>query len=131
MAFFASDAFSALNRNVFIKINGYQGYNVMMAEDMLYSKFVLDAGYKKAYVAEAEVEHSHKFTLKQLYNRYYETGKFHKEVNLFNQYKAEDSGLKLAMYVLGQALKHFNIPVLFRWLPDMSARYLGMRKGKK
>ena len=131
MAFFASDAFSALNRKVFVKINGYQGYNVMMAEDMLYSKFVLDAGYKKAYVAEAVVEHSHKFTLKQLYNRYYETGKFHKEVNLFNQYKAEDSGLKLAMYVLGQALKHFNIPVLFRWLPDMSARYLGMRKGKK
>lgn len=131
MAFFASDAFSALNRNVFIKINGYQGYNVMMAEDMLYSKFVLDAGYKKAYVAEAQVEHSHKFTLKQLYNRYYETGKFHKEVNLFNQYKAEDSGFKLAMYVLGQALKHFNIPVLFRWLPDMAARYLGMRKGKK
>ncbi len=131
MAFFASDAFSALNRNVFIKINGYQGYNVMMSEDMLYSKFVLDAGYKKAYVAEAQVEHSHKYTLKQLYNRYYETGKFHKEVNLFNQYKAEDSGFKLAMYVLGQALKHFNIPVLFRWLPDMTARYLGMRKGKK
>ena len=131
MAFFASDAFSALNRNVFIKINGYQGYNVMMSEDMLYSKFVLDAGYKKAYVAEAQVEHSHKYTLRQLYNRYYETGKFHKEVSLFNQYKAEDSGFKLAMYVLGQALKHFNIPVLFRWLPDMTARYLGMRKGKK
>ena len=131
MAFFASDAFSALNRNVFIKINGYQGYNVMMSEDMLYSKFVLDAGYKKAYVSEAQVEHSHKYTLKQLYKRYYETGKFHKEVNLFNQYKAEDSGFKLAMYVLGQALKHFNIPVLFRWLPDMTARYLGMRKGKK
>ena len=131
MAFFASDAFSALDRKVFIKINGYQGYNVMMSEDMLYSKFVLDAGYKKAYVAEAQVEHSHKLTLKQLYHRYYETGKFHKEVNLFNQYKAEDSGFKLAMYVLGQALKHFNIPVLFRWLPDMAARYLGMRKGKK
>ena len=131
MAFFASDAFSALNRNVFIKVNGYQGYNVMMSEDMLYSKFVLDAGYKKAYVADAQVEHSHKYTLKQLYNRYYETGKFHKKVNLFNQYKAEDSGFKLAMYVLGQTLKHFNIPVLFRWLPDMSARYLGMRKGRK
>ena len=131
MVFFASDAFSALNREVFIKINGYQGYNVMMSEDMLYSKFLIDAGYKKAYVADAVVEHSHKYTLKQLYHRYYETGKFHKEVNLFNQYKAEDSGFKLAMYVLGQAFKHFNIPVLFRWLPDMTARYLGMRKGKK
>lgn len=131
MAFFSSDAFSALDRNVFIKLNGYQGYNVMMGEDMLYSKFVLDNGYKKAYVAEAIVEHSHKYTLKQLYNRYYETGKFHKEVGLFKKYKTNDSGLKLALSVLGQALIHFDIIVIFRWLPDMAARYLGMRKGKK
>lgn len=131
MAFFASDAFSCLSRECFIKLNGYQGHNVMMSEDMLYSKFVLDAGYKKAYVSEAVVAHSHKYKLKQLYNRYYETGKFHKEIGLFNQYKSTDAGLKLAIYVLGQALIHFNIPVLFRWLPDMAARYLGMKKGKK
>jgi len=131
MAFFASDAFSCLSRKYFIKLNGYQGHNVMMSEDMLYSKFVLDAGYKKAYVSEAVVAHSHKYKLKQLYNRYYETGKFHKEIGLFNQYKSTDAGLKLAIYVLGQALIHFNIPVLFRWLPDMTARYLGMKKGKK
>ena len=131
MAFFSSDAFSALDRNVFIKLNGYQGFNVMMGEDMLYSKFILDNGYKKAYVAEAIVEHSHKYTLKQLYNRYYETGKFHKEVGFFKNYKTNDSGLKLALSVLGQALIHFDIIVIFRWLPDMAARYLGMRKGKK
>ena len=131
MAFFASDAFSALNREAFIKLNGYQGYDVMMGEDMLYSKFILDAGYRKMYVAEAVVDHSHKYTLKQLYNRYYETGKFHKQVGLFEEYKSTDSGFKLAMYVLKEALKHFDIPVLFRWLPDMTARYLGMKKGKK
>ena len=131
MAFFASDAFSCLSRKHFLELNGYQGYNVMFAEDMLYSKFVLDAGYKKAYVSDAVVAHSHKYKLKQLYNRYYETGKFHKEIGLFNKYKSTDSGLKLALYVLGQALIHFNIPVLFRWLPDMTARYLGMKKGKK
>ena len=131
MAFFSSDAFSALDRNVFIKINGYQGYNVMMCEDMLYSKFILDAGYKKAYVAGAVVEHSHKYTLKQLYTRYYETGKFYKEVEFFKDYKTNDSGLKLALSVLGQALIHFDIIVVLRWLPDMAARYLGMKKGKK
>ena len=131
MAFFASDAFSALNRNVFIDIGGYQGYDIMMGEDMLYSKFVLDHGYKKKYVAEAVVEHSHKYTLKQLYDRYYETGKFHKQVGLFENYKSTDSGMKLALYVLKEALKHFDIPVLFRWLPDMTSRYLGMKKGKK
>ena len=130
-AFFSSDAFSALERNIFIKIGGYQNINTMMGEDMLYSKFLLDKGYKKAYVAEAEVEHSHKYTLKQLYQRYYDTGVFHKTVKIFDGYHATSSGKDLAFYVLGQALKHFDIPVLFRWLPDMMARYLGMRKGKK
>lgn len=131
MAFFASDAFSCLSRKKFIELGGYQGHNVMMSEDMLYAKFVLDNGYKKMYCAEAVVNHSHKYTLKQLYNRYYETGKFHKEVGLFNDYIATNSGFKLAMYVLKEALIHFDIPVLFRWLPDMAARYLGMKKGKK
>ena len=131
MAFFTSDAFSCINRDKFIELDGYQGYNVMFAEDMLYSKFLLDAGYKKVYAADAVVEHSHKYTLKQLYKRYYETGKFHAEIKVFDQYKSTDSGMKLALYVLKEALKHFDIPVLFRWLPDMSARYLGMKKGRK
>ena len=131
MAYFASDACSAYDREVFIKLNGYQGYDIMMSEDALYSKFILDAGYKKKYCADAVVIHSHKYTLKQLYKRYYDTGVFHEQVNLFNDTKIEGSGKKLAFYVLKQAIKHFNIPVLFRWLPDMSARYLGMKKGKK
>ena len=131
MAFFTSDAFSCINRDKFIELDGYQGYNVMFAEDMLYSKFLLDAGYKKVYAADAVVDHSHKYTLKQLYKRYYETGKFHAEIKIFDQYKSTDSGMKLALYVLKEALKHFDIPVLFRWLPDMSARYLGMKKGRK
>lgn len=131
MAFFASDACSAYNRDIFISIGGYGGYDVMMSEDMLYSKIILDAGYKKKYCADAVVEHSHKYTLKQLYKRYYDTGIFHSKVKVFNSYKSTDSGVKLALYVLKEAVKHFDLPVLFRWLPDMSARYLGMKKGRK
>ena len=130
-AFFSSDAFAAYHRPTFIIINGYDGIPMMMNEDMYYSKKILDTGFKKAYVAEAVVDHSHKFTLKQLYNRYYATGKWFAEHPEFDEYKTTDTGMKLAFYVLGQALKHFNIPVLFRWLPDMTSRYLGMKKGKK
>lgn len=131
MAFFASDAFSALNRDIFIKLNGYQGYEVMMNEDQLYSKIIIDGGYKKMYVADAVVEHSHKYKLKQLYHRYYQTGQFYKQVKIFDDYKSTDSGFALALYILKEALKHLDIPVLLRWLPDMAARYLGMRKGRK
>ena len=130
MAFFASDACSAYDRNVFLKIGGYNNYDIMMGEDMLYSKIVLDNGYKKKYCADAIVEHSHKYTLKQLYKRYYDTGFFYSKVKIFNEYKSTDSGLKLALYVLKEAIMHFDIPVLLRWLPDMMARYLGMKKGR-
>lgn len=131
MAFFSSDAFSALDRDIFIKLNGYQGYDIMMNEDMLYSYFVLQAGYKKKYAADAEVIHFHKLSIKQLYARYYDTGRFYRDVKIFDNYKSTDSGMKLAFYTLGQCFKHFYIPGLFRWLPDMAARYLGMKKGKK
>lgn len=130
MAFFASDACSAYDRYIFINLGGYK-YDVMMNEDQLYSKIILDAGYKKKYCADAIVEHSHKYKLKQLYKRYYEAGKFYREIKIFDSYKSTDSGLKLAIYVFFEALKHFDILVLLRWLPDMTARYLGMKKGKK
>lgn len=131
MAFFSSDACSAYDREAFIKLGGYGGYDVMMGEDMLYSKILLDAGYRKKYCANAIVEHSHKYTLRQLYRRYYETGAFHAKVKVFNEYKSSNSGMKLAFYVLKEAIKKFDLPVLFRWLPDMAARYMGMKKGKK
>lgn len=129
--FFASDAFSAYHRPTFVALNGYDNVPMMMSEDMYYAKKIIDAGYQKAYVAEAVVEHSHKLKLKELYRRYYETGKWFAQHPEFDNYKTTDSGLKLAFYVLGQALIHFNIPVLFRWMPDMAARYLGVKKGKK
>lgn len=44
MAFFSSDAFSCLDREIFLKLGGYNGYDVMMNEDQLYSKILLDAG---------------------------------------------------------------------------------------
>lgn len=131
MAFFSSDACSAYDRNIFLNVNGYNGYDVMMNEDQLYSKIILEAGYKKKYCADAVVEHSHKYTFKQLYKRYYDTGYFYSKVKVFDEYKTTESGIKLGLYVLKQALKHFDIRVLFRWLPDMTSRYLGMKKGRK
>ena len=130
-AFFASDAFAAYYRPVFIALKGYDGVHMMMNEDMYYAKKIIDFGYSKGYVSTAVVEHSHKLKLIQLYRRYYETGVWFNEHREFDDYKTTDTGLKLAFYVLGQAIKHFNVLVMFRWLPDMTARYFGMKKGKK
>lgn len=130
-AFFSSDAFSVYDRDVFLEIGGYDHKNLPLSEDMYYSRKCLLSGFNIKYCAEAVVYHSHKFKLKELYNRYYLTGVFFKENPVFNHYKSTETGLKLAVYVFIDILKHFDIISLIRFVPDMAVRYIGMKKGKK
>lgn len=130
-AFYSSDACSSYYRPKFIEINGYDHKDMKVSEDMYYCRNALLHDYKIMYCADAIVLHSHNLKVKQVYKRYYDIGLFFKQNPEFKEYKATDSGLKLAFYILGQALKHFDIPVLIKWLPDMTARYLGKKKGEK
>jgi rhamnosyltransferase len=131
ITFFASDAFSAIDRAVFVKCGGYDNEDMKMNEDMFYAYKVLNLGYKKAYCADAVVFHSHNYRLRSLYHRYYETGIWFRDHPQFSKFKATASGWSMFCYVLKRALKDFNIPVLFCLIPNMAARYLGMKKGKK
>ena len=131
MTFFASDAFAAYNREIFIRVNGYDDKKLMMSEDMYYSHKIILLGYKTAYVSEAVVEHSHNFKLKELYKRYYDTGNFFKENPEFSKYKATESGLKLAIKVFIRIIKTFDLYSLIIFIPNMMARFLGKKKGQK
>ena len=129
--FFFSDASGALDAKVFKKLKGYDAKKLPISEDMYYAYKLITNGYKINYEADSIVYHSHKFTLKQLYDRYKLTGKFFKENSYLDQYGTNDSGIKLAKYTLQRSIKEGNIKSLFRWLPDMVARYLRMKAGKK
>ena len=87
-------------------------------------------GYKIKYCANSEVIHSHKFTLKQYYNRYKDTGKFFKENNYLNKYKVNQAGGGLAVYILKRAIQDKNIKVLLQFIPNMCTRFIGMQVGK-
>jgi rhamnosyltransferase len=131
MAFFVSDAFSALKRDKFIELHGYDQIPMSMNEDEYYAYKTLMAGYKKAYVADAVVYHSHHYKFRQLYHRYYETGKWFSQHPEFDQYSATKSGFHMSLYICRRALREFNIPVLFRFVPDMLTRYFGMKNGRR
>lgn len=130
-AFFFSDASSAIKTEVFKKLNGYDGKRLPINEDMYIAYKLIMNGYKIKYASNSEVFHSHKFTLKEIYDRYYLTGLFMAENAYLDEFGTTKTGGGLAKYILKRALKEFNIKVLFRFLPDMSARWLGMKKGKK
>lgn len=129
--FFFSDASSAIKTSIFKELNGYDGKNLPTNEDMYIAHKIITNGYRIKYCADSKVIHSHTFTLKQLYRRYYLTGVFMKQNSYLDEYGTIKSGGSLAMYILKRALKEFNIKVLFRFVPDMLARYIGMRKGKR
>lgn len=129
--FFFSDASSAIKRDVFIELNGYDNKNLPISEDMYIAYKIIMAGYKIKYCADSEVIHSHKFTLKQIYDRYKLTGKFFKENSYLDQYGTTISGKNLAFYVLKRIFQEKRFLLLFRYPFDMAARLFGMKAGKK
>ncbi len=129
-AFFFSDASSAIKRDIFVELNGYDFTDMPISEDMYIAYKLITGGYKIKYCAESEVIHSHDFTLKEQYKRYYETGKFFKQNAYLNRYKVNSTGGKLAFYILKRAVEEKNWKVIMKWLPNMGARFLGMKLGK-
>lgn len=130
-AFFFSDAASAINRKIFVELNGYDQKRLPISEDMYIAYKIIMNGYKIKYCADSVVYHSHNFSLKEIYNRYKLTGKFFKENNYLDQYGTTGSGLKLAKYVLKRIIQEHRISLLFRYPFDMAARLFGMKAGKK
>ena len=130
-AFFFSDASGAVKTSVFKELNGYDGKNLPISEDMYLAYKIIMNGYKISYEADSVVYHSHKFTLKEIYDRYKLTGKFFKRNSYLDEYGTTGSGAKLAKYVLKRILKEFRIGLLFRYPFDMAARLLGMKAGKR
>ena len=129
--FFFSDASSAIKTEIFKKLNGYDGKNLPISEDMYIAYKIIMSGYRIKYCADSVVYHSHKFTLKQLYERYKLTGQFFKQNKYLDKYGTNKSGGGLAKYILKRAIQDRNIKVLLRFIPDMSARFIGMKVGKR
>lgn len=129
--FFFSDASSAVKRDIFVKLNGYDQKRLPTNEDEYFAYKLIMNGYSIKYCADSEVIHSHKYSFRQLFKRYYETGKFFKMNPDLNNYNVNGAGAGLAVYILKRALQEKNAAAIFEYIPNMAARYLGMQLGKR
>ena len=128
--FFNSDASCAINRKKFIELNGYDGKNLPISEDMYYAYKVIMNDYKIKYCANSVIYHSHNFTLKEIYERYKLTGRFFKKNSYLNKYGTTGSGFSLAKYVLKRIIEEKRFFLLLRYPFDMAARFIGMKVGE-
>lgn len=99
--FFSSDSCAMYRGEYFREVGGFTPH-LNTNEDMEFAARAILAGKKVAYTADAQVYHSHRFTLHQIWQRYREIGSFfaHNQwlLDTLAQYtKAESTGIKQAI----------------------------------
>lgn len=125
--FFFSDASSAIDRSVFEKLNYYDGKNLASNEDQYIAYKLIMNDYRIKYCADSIVYHSHDFNFKSLYRRYRDTGLFYKQESYMNKFGTNKEGFKLAKYILKRIFEDKNYKALLEYIPNMLARFLGMK----
>lgn len=73
---FFSNSFAAYRGEALAAVGGFPKHTIL-CEDMYTVAKMLMRGYKKAYVAEACVYHSHDYSIWQEFKRYFDLGVFH------------------------------------------------------
>lgn len=129
--FFFSDAAGAISAKKFRELNGYDGKDLPISEDMYFAYKLITCGGKIGYVADAVVYHSHKFSLKQYYNRYRLTGEFMALNPEIAEHGINAAGGGMAKQIFRRAMKEKNAKVLAGYVPNMAARYMGMSRGRR
>ncbi|MWC27293.1 glycosyltransferase family 2 protein [Paenibacillus sp. MMS18-CY102] len=128
-AFFCSNVCSAMRRETFERMGKFDE-PVMFNEDLLFSARCVLNGGLIAYVADAKVLHSHMFTLKQLYKRFYDNGVSigtHRWIAVHAQ--AEKAGSGLLRSQLQAIWKHRKPWLIARLVLESVSKYVGYKRG--
>ena len=128
-AFYCSNVCAMYRRDVFDELGGFLNHTIFN-EDMFYAAKAIHEGYKVAYVAEASVIHSHNYTCKEQYKRYFDNGVSHaKHPEVFEGISVNSEGMKLvrktAAHLVGTGRTLQVIPFYIQ----SACKYLGFRKG--
>jgi rhamnosyltransferase len=127
--YFCSDSFSAYHNETLDQVGGFP--SVLTAEDVMVVAKMLQKGGKIAYVAEAEVHHSHTYGLSQEFKRHFDTGLMRKQVDELIQDAGRDEkrGLLYVKGLLSQLSK--KEPLLIPYgLLQTAVKLLGYRIGR-
>ncbi len=129
--YFFSDACSAYRRSAYDAVGGFDD-PVETNEDMLIAAKFIHSGFKLAYEPNAQVFHSHCFSLRQEYER-------NKIIaSVMTRYKerlvganSDREGWRLAMTVSGQLLRHAKLISFLHFGVVLVARFLGNCAGRR
>ena len=126
---FISNSFAAYRKEAIEEVHGFPK-NTILSEDMCVAAKMLLRDWKKTYVSNATVYHSHEYTVTQEFKRYFDIGVFHTRESWIQRKfgKAEGEGKRFVMTELRYILK--NCPYrLFEMVLRDGMKFLGYRLG--
>ncbi len=124
---FCSNSFAAYRYSALMEVGGFPSDSIM-GEDAIVAAKMLQAGYKKAYVADAQVYHSHSYTVVEEFKRYFDTRVFHEQNKwIIETYgKPTGAGIKFMMSELKYVLKN-NPQSIFKSVSSLGAKWFGYK----
>lgn len=127
--YFFSNVCSAFDKSVFLGVGGFQ--EVDIGEDMLMAYRLINAGYSIAYQSSAVVYHSHHYTTRQKFKRYYAIGAFN-QVHPFLTKEAshEKEGISTVKKLLSNLINNRKYWYVLIAVWDMGIRYIAYAAGR-
>jgi rhamnosyltransferase len=126
---FCSNSFAAYRYSALMEVGGFPTDSIM-GEDAIVAAKMIQAGYKKAYVANAAVYHSHSYTVSEEFRRYFDTRVFHEQNKwIIETYgKPTGAGIKFMVSELKYVLKH-DPKSIVKSISSLGAKWLGYKSG--
>lgn len=127
MTFFFSDASSAISKEIFIKLNGYDNKNLPTNEDMYFAYKLIMNGYRIEYAADSKIIHSHDLSFKETLKRYGDIGKFFDENEYLKEYSAGERGFTVLKYIAKRSIEDKKPLIIVDAIINFGARFIGMK----
>ena len=124
-----SNSFAAYRRAALIDVGGFP-YKTIFAEDVIVGGKMLLNKWKIAYVSEAQVYHSHDYTVKEEFKRYFDIGVFHSTNQwLINEFgSARGEGLRYLKSEFKYVASN-NLVAFPKMMLSIGAKFIGYRLG--
>jgi len=129
---FLSDSFAAYKKSVLEELGWFKD-GLILGEDTYVGAKVIMAGHSIYYNAEAQVYHSHSYTLLEEFRRYFDIGVFHKNESwiLDTFGKAEGEGMKYVKSELKFLMHHNAYVKIPEFFMRNGLKYIGYKLGQR
>lgn len=126
---FMSNSFAAYRASTFKELGGFPSHTIL-CEDMFFAAKAVLAGYSIQYCSSAIVKHSHNYTAREEFRRYFDIGVFHASESWIKENfgGAGNEGKKFIISELNY-LSRNNPLFIFQALLNNMAKLLGYKLG--